>query len=75
MEFTLISDEKGQDWIAKALENDKPQAEVDLKSILSLASKDWKPEKVQPQALAQVETLTHLSGKPETAGTIILPMV
>ena len=71
----LISDEKGQDWIAKALENDKPQAEVDLKSILSFASKDWKPEKVEPKALAQVETLTHLPEKTETAGNFILPMV
>lgn len=70
----LISDEKGQDWIAEAVDNESPDHEVDLGKALSLAAKTWEPEKVQKTALKQLETLTH---KPKGPGadSFILPMV
>jgi triacylglycerol lipase len=71
----LISDKKGQDWITQALDEKAPEIEVDASTILMRAKKEWTPEAVQQEAIAQVKTLSHLKAQPDLAENIIFPMV
>ena len=71
----LISDPKGQDWIADAVGSDTPDKKSDFITILTRARQEWIPEKVQEKALSQVKTLSQLTGQPDVGDNLILPMV
>ncbi|MFA5505338.1 MAG: alpha/beta fold hydrolase [Vulcanimicrobiota bacterium] len=68
----LISEEAGQDWIVKAVENDRPKAGADIQQVLNAATSDWKSDKVQQQAIEQIASLAQKSDQPDHP---ILPMV
>ena len=71
----LISDAKGQDWIAQALDKKKPTEVKSLPEVMEKANHDWEEEKDDEVVAKSLTALAALGTKKSESMPSVLPML
>ena len=71
----LISDAKGQDWIAEALDKKNPTEIKSLPEVMEKANHDWEEERDDEVVAKSLTTLAALGSKKSEAMPSVLPML